>query len=77
LLKKKAHCCLEQREKGGIHLELFGKGEGEDEDRRKREFPDSMLEGLLVTLLSRLILPEGSTQHWKQGVTSTNRPWKP
>jgi hypothetical protein len=61
LLKKEAHCCLEQRGEGETHPELLGKGEGEAEDWGKREFPGSTHEGLFVTLLSRLILPEGST----------------
>jgi hypothetical protein len=60
-LKKEAHCCLEQRREGGTHSELLGKGKGEAEDWGKREFPGSMHEGLLVTLLPRLILPKGST----------------
>jgi hypothetical protein len=45
----------------GTYPELVGKGEGEAEDWGKREFPGSTHEGLLVTLLSRSILPEGST----------------
>jgi hypothetical protein len=61
-LKKETHCCLEQRKgEGDTHPELLRKGEEEAEDWGKREFTGSMHEGLLVTLMSRSVLPKDST----------------
>jgi hypothetical protein len=47
LLKKEAHCCLEQSREA-THPELLGKEEGETEGWEKREFSGSAHEGLLV-----------------------------
>jgi hypothetical protein len=47
--------------KEDTHPEVLGEGEGEAEGWRKREFAGSVHEGLLLPLLSRLILPKGST----------------
>jgi hypothetical protein len=68
---------LEQRGEGNTHTELLGKGKGEAEDWGKREFPGSMHEGLLVTLLPRWSCQRAVLEHWKQGVTSILGPWKP
>jgi hypothetical protein len=60
-LKKEAHCCLEQTGEGGTHPELPGKGEGEAEGWGKESFQAQCMRDYWSSLLSRLILPKGST----------------
>jgi hypothetical protein len=60
-LKKEAHCCLEQSGEGDAHPELFGKGEGEAEDWGKVSFQAQCMRDYWSPLLSRSVLPKGST----------------
>jgi hypothetical protein len=77
LLKKEAHCCLEQ--KGEVtHPELLGKKEGEAEDLWKKSFQAQCLRDYWSSLLSS---PGRSCQrdhwkHWKQGLISSLAPRK-
>jgi hypothetical protein len=64
LLKKEAHCCLEQKGEA-THPELLGKAEGEAKDWTKREFPGSMHEGLLVITAVQVNPAQG--QYWSTG----------
>jgi hypothetical protein len=50
---------------GGTHSELPGKGEAEAEVWRKREFPGSMHEGLLVIPAIQVDPAQG--QYWSTG----------
>jgi small ligand-binding sensory domain FIST len=60
-VKKQAHCCLEQSGEGALILNCLGKGKERLSVGGKESFQAQCMRDYWSSLLSRSILPEGST----------------